>query len=260
MLLGREMKRTIFMLVGREWQSQEPEMEIHYIGGAEILPPPLDSDREQQMLEALSGERAERAKSILIEHNLRLVVYIAKRFDNTGVGAEDLISIGTIGLIKAINTYRTDKNIKLATYASRCIENEILMYLRRTSKNKLEVSIDEPLNTDFDGNELLLGDILGTEEDMIYKNLESQAEASMLYQSISRLSPREKTIICLRFGLKMEREKQMELEHRYLGQIEEGKELTQKEVASMLGISQSYISRLEKKIMKQLKRDMIRDM
>lgn len=260
MLLGREMKRTIFMLVGREWQSQEPEMEIHYIGGTDVLPPPLDSDKELQMLEALSGEQAEQAKSILIEHNLRLVVYIAKRFDNTGVGAEDLISIGTIGLIKAINTYRTDKNIKLATYASRCIENEILMYLRRTSKNKLEVSIDEPLNTDFDGNELLLGDILGTEEDMIYKNLESQAEASMLYKSISRLSPREKTIICLRFGLKMERDKQRELEQSCPRQIEEGKELTQKEVASMLGISQSYISRLEKKIMKQLKRDMIKDM
>lgn len=244
MLLGREMKRTIFMLAGRDWQTTEPEMEIHYIGGTEILPPPLEADKELQMLEALNGDEAEAAKSILIEHNLRLVVYIAKRFDNTGVGAEDLISIGTIGLIKAINTYRADKNIKLATYASRCIENEILMYLRRTSKNKLEVSIDEPLNTDFDGNELLLGDILGTEEDMIYKNLESQAEAAMLYRSIEKLSPREKKIICLRFGLKME----------------EGKEFTQKEVASMLGISQSYISRLEKKIMKQLKRDMIKEL
>lgn len=246
MILGREMKRTIYMLVGRDWFSQEPEMDIHYIGGTEVLPPPLDADKENEMLEELHGERGEWAKSILIEHNLRLVVYIAKRFDNTGVGVEDLISIGTIGLIKAINTYKTDKNIKLATYASRCIENEILMYLRRTSKNKLEVSIDEPLNTDFDGNELLLSDILGTDEDSVYKNLETQAEWSMLYKSIAKLSPREKTIICLRFGLKPES-----------GQ--EGKEMTQKEVATMLGISQSYISRLEKKIMKQLKKEMMKE-
>lgn len=246
MLLGREMKRTIFMLVGRDWFSQEPEMDIHYIGGTEVLPPPLDSEKENELLEAIGNEDAEWAKSMLIEHNLRLVVYIAKRFDNTGVGVEDLISIGTIGLIKAINTYRADKNIKLATYASRCIENEILMYLRRTSKNKLEVSIDEPLNTDFDGNELLLSDILGTEEDLIYKKLEAQAECKMLYRSIAKLSPREKTIICLRFGLKTERDK-------------EGKEMTQKEVASLLGISQSYISRLEKKIMKQLKREMLKE-
>lgn len=211
-----------------------------------MLPPPLESEVENEMLEALNGEKAEWAKSVLIEHNLRLVVYIAKRFDNTGVGVEDLISIGTIGLIKAINTYKSDKNIKLATYASRCIENEILMYLRRTSKNKLEVSIDEPLNTDFDGNELLLSDILGTEEDLIYKNLEMQAECNMLYKSIAKLSPREKTIICLRFGLKLDSN-------------EEGKELTQKEVALLLGISQSYISRLEKKIMKQLKKEISKE-
>ncbi len=259
MLLGREMKRTIFMLVGRDWFSPEPEMDIHYIGGTEVLPPPLDGDKENEMLEALGGENGEWAKSILIEHNLRLVVYIAKRFDNTGVGVEDLISIGTIGLIKAINTYKSDKNIKLATYASRCIENEILMYLRRTSKNKLEVSIDEPLNTDFDGNELLLSDILGTEEDIIYKNLETQAEWSMLYKSIAKLSPREKTIICLRFGLKMGSDKDITYAGPYQKAVREGKELTQKEVATLLGISQSYISRLEKKIMKQLKREMMKE-
>jgi len=261
MLSAREMKRTVYMLVGREWFSEEPEMEIHYIGGTEVLPPPLDSEKENEMLEALGTEQGEWAKSILIEHNLRLVVYIAKRFDNTGVSVEDLISIGTIGLIKAINTYKTDKNIKLATYASRCIENEILMYLRRTSKNKMEVSIDEPLNTDFDGNELLLSDILGTEDDMIYKNLETQAEWNMLYKSIGKLSAREKTIICLRFGLKLEGSKE-KASHKYAAyqkEIQEGKELTQKEVATLLGISQSYISRLEKKIMKQLKKDMMKE-
>lgn len=266
MLLGREMKRTIYMLVGRDWLGSEPEMDIHYIGGTEVLPPPLDGEAENEMLEALQGDNGEWAKSILIEHNLRLVVYIAKRFDNTGVGVEDLISIGTIGLIKAINTYKMDKNIKLATYASRCIENEILMYLRRTSKNKLEVSIDEPLNTDFDGNELLLSDILGTDEDLIYKNLETQAEWSMLYKSIAKLSPREKTIICLRFGLKLGSEQKV-LEKKvseqedtsYKEAIREGKELTQKEVATLLGISQSYISRLEKKIMKQLKKEMMKE-
>lgn len=246
MLLGKEVKRRFYLLVGRDWLGEEPEMEIHYIGGTDVLPPPLESEAENEMLEALNGEKSEWAKSVLIEHNLRLVVYIAKRFDNTGVGVEDLISIGTIGLIKAINTYKSDKNIKLATYASRCIENEILMYLRRTSKNKLEVSIDEPLNTDFDGNELLLSDILGTEEDLIYKNLEMQAECNMLYKSIAKLSPREKTIICLRFGLKLDSN-------------EAGKELTQKEVASLLGISQSYISRLEKKIMKQLKKEISKE-
>ena len=260
MLLGREVKRTLFMIVGRDWFGQESEVDIHYIGGTEVLPPPLDSEKENEMLEILSGENAEWAKSVLIEHNLRLVVYIAKRFDNTGVGVEDLISIGTIGLIKAINTYKSDKNIKLATYASRCIENEILMYLRRTSKNKVEVSIDEPLNTDFDGNELLLSDILGTEDDLIYKNLETQAECSMLYKSIAKLSPREKTIICLRFGLRLESEDK-EAQKICQGNriVQEGKELTQKEVAALLGISQSYISRLEKKIMKQLKREMMKE-
>ena len=259
MLLAREMKRTICMLVGRDWFSLEPEMDIHYIGGTDVLPPPLDSDKENEMLEAIGSEKSEWAKSVLIEHNLRLVVYIAKRFDNTGVGVEDLISIGTIGLIKAINTYKTDKNIKLATYASRCIENEILMYLRRTSKNKLEVSIDEPLNTDFDGNELLLSDILGTEEDLIYKNLETQAEWNMLYKSIAKLSPREKTIICLRFGLKMGSDQEIIYAGPYQQAVQDGKELTQKEVASLLGISQSYISRLEKKIMKQLKKEMMKE-
>lgn len=260
MLLGKEVKKSLFFWVGKNWMNQEPEMDIHYIGGTEVLPPPLESEKENEMLECLNGEQGEWAKNVLIEHNLRLVVYIAKRFDNTGVGVEDLISIGTIGLIKAINTYKMDKNIKLATYASRCIENEILMYLRRTSKNKAEVSIDEPLNTDFDGNELLLSDILGTEEDLIYKNIEMQAECSMLYKSIAKLSPREKTIICLRFGIRLDHKKENSA-YCFPKQelVREGKELTQKEVASMLGISQSYISRLEKKIMKQLKREMMKE-
>ena len=184
----------------------------------------------------------EQARKMLIEHNLRLVVYIAKKFDNTGVGVEDLISIGTIGLIKAINTFDPDKNIKLATYASRCIENEILMYLRRNSKTKMEVSIDEPLNVDWDGNELLLSDILGTEEDAVYKDLENDAEKKVLIKAISRLSGREQMIIRMRFGLG----------------TADGEEKTQKEVADMLGISQSYISRLEKKIMQRLRREMVK--
>ena len=179
---------------------------------------------------------------MLIEHNLRLVVYIAKKFDNTGVGVEDLISIGTIGLIKAINTFNPEKKIKLATYASRCIENEILMYLRRNNKTKMEVSIDEPLNVDWDGNELLLSDILGTEEDTIYKDLENEVEQKLLLKAISRLSGRERTIIQMRFGLG----------------TPDGEEKTQKEVADMLGISQSYISRLEKKIMQRLRREMVK--
>lgn len=258
MELGREMKRTIFMLIGRDWFLEEADMDIHYIGGTEVLPPPLDTEKENEMIEAMQGEKAQWAKGVLIEHNLRLVVYIAKRFDNTGISVEDLISIGTIGLIKAINTYKTDKNIKLATYASRCIENEILMYLRKTSKNKLEVSIDEPLNTDFDGNELLLGDILGTDEDLIYKNLETQAEWNMLRKSVAKLSSREKTIICLRFGLKLSGEDNEE-KPEYENLIRDGKELTQKEVAALLGISQSYISRLEKKIMKRLRKEMSKD-
>ena len=190
----------------------------------------------------LGSDQDQKAKTELIEHNLRLVVYIAKKFDNTSVGVEDLISIGTIGLIKAINTFNPKKNIKLATYASRCIENEILMYLRRNNKTKLEVSIDEPLNVDWDGNELLLSDILGTEEDVIYKDLETEVERNLLNTAISRLSPRERKIVELRFGLTNE----------------EGEEMTQKEVADLLGISQSYISRLEKKIMKRLKKEIVR--
>jgi RNA polymerase sporulation-specific sigma factor len=214
--------------------------EIHYIGGSEILPPPLDADEENEAINNLDGENADKYRALLIEHNLRLVVYIAKKFDNTGVGVEDLISIGTIGLIKAINTFNRDKNIKLATYASRCIENEILMYLRRNNKTKLEVSIDEPLNVDWDGNELLLSDILGTEEDVIYKDLENEVEKTQLKRAISRLGDRERTIIMLRFGLNNP----------------DDLEMTQKEVADYLGISQSYISRLEKKIMKRLKKEM----
>ena len=218
------------------------EGEIHYIGGADILPAPLDSETEQEMIEKLVGPEEKEARAKLIEHNLRLVVYIAKKFDNTAVGVEDLISIGTIGLIKAINTFNPGKNIKLATYASRCIENEILMYLRRTNKTKMEVSIDEPLNVDCDGNELLLSDILGTDEDVIYKDLEMETEKGLLNAAINRLNPRERKIVELRFGLNNE----------------EGDEMTQKEVADLLGISQSYISRLEKKIMKRLKKEIVR--
>ena len=213
--------------------------DIHYIGGTEVLPPPLPADKEYEMIQSLTTEDDANAKSVLIEHNLRLVVYIAKKFDNTGVGVEDLISIGTIGLIKSVNTYNPDKNIKLATYASRCIENEILMYLRRNNKTKLEVSIDEPLNVDWDGNELLLSDILGTDEDVIYRDLESEVERKLLVKAISKLSDRERLIINLRFGL----------------YSRDGEEMTQKEVASLLGISQSYISRLEKKIMKRLQKE-----
>ena len=216
--------------------------EIHYIGGTEVLPPPLEGAYEKEMIQELGTERAEEAKKTLIEHNLRLVVYIAKKFDNTGVGVEDLISIGTIGLIKAINTFNPTKKIKLATYASRCIENEILMYLRRNSKTKMEVSIDEPLNVDWDGNELLLSDILGTEEDTIYRDLENEAERKLLIRALNKLNSREKMIVRMRFGL----------------DDPEGHEKTQKEVADMLGISQSYISRLEKKIMQRLKREMVR--
>ena len=216
--------------------------DIHYIGGSDILPAPLDSNEEMAAINDLGSEDDEQARKVLIEHNLRLVVYIAQKFDNTGVGVEDLISIGTIGLIKAINTFNPDKNIKLATYASRCIENEILMYLRRNNKTKMEVSIDEPLNVDWDGNELLLSDILGTEEDTIYKDLENEVERKLLIRAINRLSGRERTIIQMRFGLG----------------TPDGEERTQKEVADMLGISQSYISRLEKKIMQRLRREMVK--
>lgn len=216
--------------------------EVHYIGGADILPAPLDSEHEAKAIAGLGTEQDKEVKATLIEHNLRLVVYIAKKFDNTSVGVEDLISIGTIGLIKAINTFNPEKNIKLATYASRCIENEILMYLRRNNKTKMEVSIDEPLNVDWDGNELLLSDILGTDEDVIYKDLENEIERNLLNTAISRLNPRERKIVELRFGL----------------DNEDGDEMTQKEVADLLGISQSYISRLEKKIMKRLKKEIVR--
>lgn len=216
--------------------------EVHYIGGAEVLPAPLEGDEEAVCIQMLGGDSPENARKRLIEHNLRLVVYIAKKFDNTGVGVEDLISIGTIGLIKAINTFNPNKNIKLATYASRCIENEILMYLRRNNKTKLEVSIDEPLNVDWDGNELLLSDILGTDEDVIYRDIETDVERKLLKKAIEKLSGRERMIIELRFGLNSI----------------DGEEKTQKEVADMLGISQSYISRLEKKIMGRLKKEIVR--
>ena len=215
--------------------------DVHYIGGAEILPPPLEAREENHYIQMLA-EDSEKARSVLIEHNLRLVVYIAKKFDNTGIGVEDLISIGTIGLIKAINTFNPTKNIKLATYASRCIENEILMYLRRNNKTKLEVSIDEPLNVDWDGNELLLSDILGTDGDVIGQDIEDEVEKELLQLAIDRLDEREKKIVELRFGLNRE----------------DGEEMTQKEVADLLGISQSYISRLEKKIMKRLKREIVK--
>ena len=221
---------------------KDKETEIHYIGGAEVLPPPLPAKEEMECIGQLVKEQSETARKKLIEHNLRLVVYIAKKFDNTGVGVEDLISIGTIGLIKAINTFNPEKNIKLATYASRCIENEILMYLRRNNKTKLEVSIDEPLNVDWDGNELLLSDILGTDEDVIYRDIETEVEKKLLNKAIEHLSGRERTIIELRFGINSKNDN----------------ELTQKEVADLLGISQSYISRLEKKIMKRLKKEIVR--
>ena len=216
--------------------------DVYYIGGNDILPPPLDSQSEAEILDMLGTPREKEAKSKLTEHNLRLVVYIAKKFDNTGVSVEDLISIGTIGLIKAINTFNPVKNIKLATYASRCIENEILMYLRRNSKTKMEVSIDEPLNVDWDGNELLLSDILGTDDDEVSRRLEDEVEIKLLGKAISKLSKREQTIIKLRFGIGRQ----------------EGREQTQKEVADLLGISHSYISRLEKRIMKRLKKEIVK--
>ena len=223
------------------WLTREKQ-ELLYIGGCEVLPEPLNAREEQACIEAMQDHQDKEAKEKLIAHNLRLVVYIAKKFDNTKVGTEDLISIGTIGLMKAINTFDASKSIKLATYASRCIENEILMYLRKNNKQKLEVSIDEPLNVDWDGNELLLSDILGTDEDVIYRDLETQADLKLLHQALKTLNGREKMIIELRFGL----------------HSKDGEELTQKQVADLLGISQSYISRLEKKIMKRLHREMAR--
>ena len=216
-----------------------PRENIFYIGGSDILPPPLKGEEEQDALQQLE-EGSEAAKSLLIEHNLRLVVYISRRFENTGVALEDLISIGTIGLIKAIGTYRRDKNIKLATYASRCIENEILMHIRKISGQKAEVSLDEPINMDYDGNELLLSDILGTDEDMILRPLEDDVDICVLRQALSELPKREREIVLMRYGL-----------YGY-------KELTQKEVAQKLGISQSYISRLEKRIMLRLRKELLR--
>lgn len=212
---------------------------IFYISGSEALPPPLSEDEEHFLLDKLSANDYT-VKKILIERNLRLVVYIAKKFENTGIGVEDLVSIGTIGLIKAINTFNPSKNIKLATYASRCIENEILMYLRRSSKCKSEVSIDEPLNTDWDGNELLLSDILGTDNDIVYRKIEDDVDKELLNMAIGKLTEREKKITELRFGLTG------------------GSERTQKEVANMMGISQSYISRLEKRIISRLKKEISR--
>lgn len=215
---------------------------VFYIGGSDVLPPPLSAEEERECLVLLNSENDEEARNKLISHNLRLVVYLARKFENTGVGVEDLISIGTIGLIKGIHTFNPEKNIKLATYASRCIENEILMHLRRTNKLKLEVSFDEPLNVDWDGNELLLSDILGTEEDVIYRDLETEAELGLLRKAMEKLSDREREIIELRYGYNRKNEKEM----------------TQKEVADLLGISQSYISRLEKKIMLRLRREIQR--
>lgn len=212
---------------------------IFYIGGSDILPPPLKGKEEQDALEALE-RGSEDAKQLLIERNLRLVVFIARRFENTGVNLEDLISIGTIGLIKAIGTYRRDKNIKLATYASRCIENEILMHIRKISNQKAEVSLDEPINMDYDGNELLLSDILGTDEDIVLRPLEDDVDLCLLRQAVRELPQREREIVVLRFGL------------------EGHQELTQKEVAQKMGISQSYISRLEKRIMLRLRKELIK--
>ena len=213
--------------------------DIYYVNGADTLPPPLAPDEEQRILQNYDGTQIP-VRQILIEHNLRLVVYIARKFDNTGIGLEDLISIGTIGLIKAVNTYRVDKNTKLATYASRCIENEILMYLRKSVNQRTEVSIDEPLNTDWDGNELLLSDVLGTDPDCVMRPVEDDVEREILGNVLRQLPAREQTIISMRFGLAGLQE------------------MTQKEVADKLGISQSYISRLEKRIIQRMKKEMLR--
>ena len=222
----------------KEWLGIGQKPTVMYIGGTDVLPPPLEPPLERDALEqAAAGD--ESARALLIEHNLRLVVYIARRFENTGINIEDLISIGTIGLIKAINTFKMDKNIKLATYASRCIENEILMYLRKTSKEKGEISLDEPLNTDWDGNELLLSDVLGTDGDIVQQPIERDIECQMLFDAFQKLNDREKLIISLRYGLGRRRA------------------CTQKEVADRLGISQSYISRLEKRIMSRLKKEIV---
>lgn len=222
---------------------EEDDDSIFYIGGTDVLPEPLTNDEEAEIISLLGTDEDKMAKSKLIERNLRLVVYIARKFENTGVNVEDLISIGSIGLIKAINTFKCDKNIKLATYATRCIENEILMYLRRNTKTKTEISIDEPLNVDWEGNELLLSDILGTDVDIIYKNLEEEVDKDLLKKAIKKLDKRERIIIELRYGI-----------------FSDGIEKTQKEVADILGISQSYISRLEKRIISRLKKEFIKMM
>ena len=233
-LISKVLNKIIFILT--KLNIIKPKS-IFCMGGVNILPPPLNSDEEMELLQKLENDDS--IKQILIERNLRLVVYISRKFENTGIDIEDLISIGTIGLIKAVNTFKLNKNIKLATYASRCIENEILMYLRKNNKKKIEVSFDEPLNIDVDGNELLLSDVLGTENDEIYKVIEEEIDKDLLAMALDRLSDREKQIMELRFGL-----------------TTRGRERTQKEVATMLGISQSYISRLEKKIISRLKKEM----
>lgn len=229
--LGRLLAKLGLVLPGK----------VMYIGGSDTLPPPLDREEETRMI-ALLGQGDPTAKNALIEHNLRLVVYIARRFENTGINIEDLISIGTIGLIKAVDTYKPEKSIKLATYSSKCIENEILMHLRKTAAQKSELSIDEPLNTDWDGNELLLSDVLGTDGDLVMRPIEEDVDRQLLSQALSRLTPRERHIITLRFGLNGRRER------------------TQKEVADDLGISQSYISRLEKRIIVRLKKEILKMM
>ena len=221
------------------WAGLLTKSNVFYVGGSEVLPPPLKGEQELDALAQLE-QGNEQAKQLLIEHNLRLVVYIARRFENTGIHLEDMISIGTIGLIKAISTYKRDKNIKLATYASRCIENEILMYIRKISNRKTEISLDEPINMDYDGNELLLSDILGTDEDMILRSLEDDVDLCLLREALAQLPDRERELVEMRFGL--------------AGR----KELTQKEVACKMGISQSYISRLEKRIMLRLRKEMLR--
>ncbi len=229
--LPQSIKKIIFAILSKE--------EVHYIGGPSTLPPPLSKEEEEKYINMLETSQKE-AKTALIERNLRLVVYIAKKFENTGINIEDLISIGTIGLIKAINTFKPQKKIKLATYASRCIENEILMYLRKNNSRRIEISIDEPLNVDWDGNELLLSDILGTDSDIVYHDIENEVDKQLLGIALENLTKREKNIMELRFGVKS------------------GKPRTQKEVADMLGISQSYISRLEKRIIQRMKKDIAR--
>lgn len=229
--LGKHFEKLLYAFFGGESQT------VDYVNGADQLPPPLSKDEEQKAFELLKTDE-KKARELLIIHNLRLVVYIAKKFETTGIGIEDLVSIGTIGLIKAVKTFDPDKNIKLATYASRCIENEILMFLRKASQYKNEISIDEPLNTDWDGNELLLSDILGTEDDIVNKGIETEVEKQVLRDEINKLDEREKMIMQMRFGLAGERE------------------LTQKQVADKVGISQSYISRLEKRIIKSIRKKM----